>query len=290
MNKLILLLVLIGLAGCKSNTETDNAFSTGGTADSLSIANDSISSTLDDQAASSFAAFYNKSRSIWMTLLTPAQAASCMRTRSATCTDGVRSVEWSDCEIGNSSRLLNGEAALNYSDANCSLDNEGAYVIRTMNRQVSGLRGAIFLLSSEEDSDYMEQSYGGGGKITRTASGWELEILGKHHQIMKNNRVRADVSVRTLSPFVISGGLERSSRLIESGRLQMNHNRARYTAVYEVSNLEYSSDCSLPVSGEMTGTYTGSINGSAQIEFNGCEQVTITENGASSDLTLESVE
>jgi hypothetical protein len=152
---------------------------------------------------------------------------------------------------------------------------------------IVGPRGGTVTNASSTSSDYTGASYGGGGRLTKTASGYDLDILGKHKSLTYNSKSIFNISIRTLSTMQVTGGLSRSSRTLNGGQLQINHNLAKFTATIVPTNLQYSNTCCHPISGSLALTYSGSKTGSATITFSsGCGVASKTENGQSSQVEL----
>lgn len=70
---------------------------------------------------------------------------------------------------------------------------------------VDGPYGGVLAVTSE----------GGGGRLTRTATGWIAEILGKRKVL--THRARELMNLSTPQAIEITGSLGRSSRVVNSG-------------------------------------------------------------------------
>ncbi|MFN7453622.1 MAG: hypothetical protein ACK5RO_03075 [Pseudobdellovibrionaceae bacterium] len=280
-NKLILATMVVGLSvGCaKKNDSETSVDPVEATLESgISV----ISGMADDQAGSSFAKSEATIPSIWDALLPQKAIASgsCTRAVLSSCSSSQRRAVHSSCQLGSSLVTLSGEVTLTYSQASCLLSGAGDSVVRSYDLEYEGPRGATLNLSSAIQSDYRGTSFGGGGRLTRTASGYDLDVLGRHSRLVgpRGGEIY-DLSVRTLSPLGISGGLSRSSRTVNGGSLEVNHNLAGFTAVFTPSNLQWSASCCHPISGSMTVNYSGSKMGSATVSFNGCGSAEVNQDG-----------
>lgn len=239
----------------------------------------------DDQAGSSYARLspVNWKKQL---LLPEAFASGCSRPVYASCNSGVRSENYVNCNPGVSNYVLNGSAQLSYSDSVCGLSSNGDSVTRTYDVSISGPRGGELALSSATHSDYRGTSYGGGGKLTVTPAGWNLEVLGKRKVLSYKGQSLYDVSLRTLSPIQVSGSLSRSARQMTSGQLEVNHNLAQFTAVFTPQNLQWNNSCCHPVSGTLNVAWSGSKTGTATVTFQGCGQAEVNENGQTRDIEI----
>lgn len=207
----------------------------------------------------------------------------------AVCQQGARKASYDGCAIPYSGgATAAGEVNLAYSNVSCSLANVGDAVNRTfdMTYQKNGFK---VLVSSSAKSDYRGgSSYGGGGRLVRTNTGWTAEQFGRHTKLIgPAGATRLDISVKTLQPVQITGSLSRESRVINAGEIEINHNLAKKSVVYSFNNLAYSHQCCYPISGSLsrTGDY-----GNGTAEFLSCGQVRLTTSEGVRDLTLNACE
>lgn len=280
------------LLGCRQEEEASDTYSSDAQTDAIESAVTMIQGQADDASGGSFAFSAKPSASryaIVESLLFPAAyAANCGRAFDQTCSVGIKTVSYSACSIG-STFSLSGSVTLTYSNNSCAL-NVGENVVRTYNHTISGPRGGAIQTTSALRADYRGTQIGGGGRLERTgAAAWEIEILGKHKIGTRNGRTLFDVSARTTTPLEISGTLDRASRSISAGAIEINHNRAQFTAVYSVVSgqpLTWSSSCCHPISGQMSAAYSGSLTGSGSITFNGCGSAQLSKDGSTRTLSL----
>ena len=283
MKNTLLLLPLVLLAACAQQKAAGVADVDPTTA-AVESATTIVSGVTDDQSGSSYAMISpNWKQQI---LLPAAFASSCMRPIYSSCVAGVRSDSFSDCSLGASNFSMSGSAALTYSTSTCDLSSVGSNVTRTYDVQIDGPHGGSLSISSNTASDYRGTSYGGGGKLTVTNAGWNLDILGKHKILTYKNTTLYSVSVRTLAPMTISGSLSRGSRLVTSGQLEVNHNIAGFTGVFVAQNLQWSNSCCHPISGGFNVTWSGTKTGTATVTFQGCGQAQVNENGQTRNIEL----
>lgn len=289
MKHLILILALAGLTACGAKKEeTDSSIDE--VEASVESGITTISGMGDEPSGASFADNRKTATTyayqLKNLLLPEAWAAACSRASGNPCVSGVKSETYSQCQLPNSGRAMNGQVTLTYSDAACSLSNTGDQIERTYDLTVSGPYGGSLNISSAAHADYRGQSFGGGGRLTKTALGWDLEVLGKRKVLTRRERTLFDVQTRTTQPLQVTGSLSRASRTVTGGSYEVVHNRARFTANYVPTNLQWTSLCCHPVSGSLAVTYSGSVNGSASVTFNGCGTATFIKDGLSRQITL----
>lgn len=283
----------IALTGCRAqNNEATDLFTSDAQADTLESGITMLQGMADDASGSSFAYQSVPSASKFAVteklLFSTAEAANCGRAVSQVCNVGVKSITYSGCQIG-SAFSLSGDVTLTFSNNSCDLS-IGENVVRTYEHTISGPRGGAIQTTSDLRSDYRGTQIGGGGRLTRTgANEWTAEILGKHKVGTRGGRTLFDVSVKTSSPIAISGALGRSGRTVNSGVLEVNHNRAGFTALYSVVTgqpLVWNSSCAHPVSGQLAVSYSGSINGSGTVTFTGCGIAQLSKDGSARTLSI----
>lgn len=253
----------------------------------------SVSSLADESTGGAFAQNKTevKQNSLWAQLLFPKINAStvCSRPYTQTCSGGVRSIQYSGCTGAAGLVSLTGTAALNFSGASsssCRFTNSGDALTRTYNIDFTGPRGGVLNLSSDLKSDYTGASYQGGGQLTYNGgSSWSVAVLGRHTSYSYEGTEYYSTSVRTTSAMTITGSLGRSSRVLNGGALQVNHNLARFTATFVPSNVTWSGSC-YPSSGTLAVTYSGAKTGTATIQFTGSGNATYTKDGESKTIEI----
>lgn len=250
----------------------------------------SVSSAMDEQSNESLTANRERTKSgnLLGLMFQQAYALICERAYQQACQGGVKTVTYDRCTMGLSSVEVSGSVSLNYSAANCEMLADGDSVIRTHDLQFEGPRGGLLSSSSASRLDYKSEQFGGGAQLTRTSAGWDFDVLGKHFNLVVRGKEIFNVSVRTLSPLKVTGGLSRHDRKVTDGSLEINHNLAKYTAVWTASNLQYQSNCCYPVAGSISAVFSGSKTGSAQINFSGCGQAEKLQDGQSVPLQFSS--
>jgi hypothetical protein len=242
----------------------------------------------DDQEGSTYAALRAPSQNLFLDMISipSAQAAACLRAVSMACNAGVRTSNYTDCSGVNSTRDFNGSVTLTYRQAACTMASNGDTVTRTYNVAITGPRGGVITNSSDAHTNYLGASISGGGRLTKSAAGFDLDIMGKNKIFTRNSRTLFDVSVHTSSPVNVLGSLSRASRTLDGGAIVVDHNLAKFTATFIPSNLQYSASCCHPVSGSMSVTYSGSKTGTGTVTFNGCGTASVNSNGSTQDIAL----
>ncbi len=280
VNALIALMLMLTVSACAKQKEEED-LNVNAEASSLEGGVTSLNAIIDDEAGSSFAAYskpnaYEYAEKLFSTVLPQAHAVSCMRAFDQGCNAGVKSYSTSSCDLPRGAKF-SGFITLTYSDASCSMATTGDFVNRTYDYDIAGpYGGAVLSVTSD----------GGGGKLTKTAGGWSAEILGKKKILTWRNREVMNLNISTPQPIDITGTLGRASRVVNSGQLQVVHNLAGFTALYEPVNLTYNNSCCHPIAGTLNVTYSGAIIGTGSVTFNGCGSATIVRNGQSQDVRL----
>jgi hypothetical protein len=290
----LLTLSLIALSGCNGQEESDS-FTSDSQTDALESAITVISGQADDASGGSFAmqtkANAWKYAAVENLLYGSANAANCGRAYDQTCDNGtgVKTVSYTSCAITARAFTLNGSVTLTYSNNSCALG-VGDNVVRTYDETITGPHGGTVQTTSALHSNYLGSQYSGGGRLTHTsATVWTMDILGKHKIGTRRGHTLFDVSAHTTTPISVSSTLSRSGRTISSGAIAIDHNLAKFTAVYSANAgqpLVWNSTCCHPVSGRLDTTYTGSITGSGSIAFNGCGSAELSKDGSTRTLSL----
>ncbi len=290
--KITVLSLMLALAACGKRNQTDDNSAQSLSVDPVEASVESgltmISGMADEQAGSSYAQMTSQQKgSVWQMLLGPqALADACTRAYFQTCNSGVKEANYNACLVSGTSRSITGSVDLSYSHTSCTLSTNGDSVTRTYDLEISGPRGGVVSHQSAVASDYRGSSYGGGGRITKTNAGWDLEVLGRHSQMQYRSREVFNVSTRTLSAMQITGSLSRSGRTVTGGQLEVNHNLSKFTSVIVPSNLQWTNSCCHPTSGSLSVTYSGSKSGSATVTFQGCGSATVDQGGQQQQIEL----
>jgi hypothetical protein len=267
-------LVLLSISCAKQNA-ADSALTVSPETAVVETAAAAVGDVSDEQANENYAVLQSSNSmskyALVQSLIFPSAHASgfCGRAVAANCSQGMREADYSDCNP-TLNTSLDGFVRLTYSQSACTLSSTGDTVTRTYDLTLSGPHGGVATVSSASASDYRGTNYGGGGVLTKTASGYSVDVLGKHIALNFRSIPLYSVSIRTLSTLQLTGTLSRASRVWSSGQLEVNHNLAGFTAVFQPSNLQWTSGCCYPVSGSLSVQYSGSRTGSATVTFNGC--------------------
>lgn len=249
-----------------------------------------ISGVADEQSNGSFAD-NRKSLSTYAykvknLLLPEAWAANCSRAVSEPCVNGVRTTTYSNCQVPFTNVTVSGLVTLAYSDAACSMQNNGDQVERTEEVSINGPYSGTLKISTAQHTDYRGVSLGGGGRLIKTVGGWSLEVLGKNSSYIRRSRELLNISTRTIAPLNVTGTLSRASRVVDGGSFEVIHNKAKFVATYTPHNLAWNSACCHPVSGTLDVAYSGSLNGSGVVTFNGCGTADLEKDGLSQQISI----
>lgn len=289
--KLISVLACIWMVGCGPKSQDSQTVVSPEEA-TVESAMAAVSGLADEQSGESYARLQSQARpdmyAAVRELLIPSAHASgtCDRAVFSPCSQGTREVTYQSCRPTLTAASLNGYVRLTYSDVNCAMTSAGDAFTRTQNLDYDGPRGGTAQISSDPAPDYRGTTYGGGGKTTRTATGYTFDLSGKHVRLAFRGRDLYRVSMRTLNPLVVTGTLARAGRELDGGELEVNHNLVGLTAVYRPHNLRWQNGCCYPVSGTLDVEYSGSRTGSATVTFNGCGTATHSDGVQNVSLAL----
>lgn len=289
MRFLITSLTLLSLAACQPKESSTSSISTTSLdqyADTLEAAVTGASGAVDD--ASNETVIAQSTQSFWGRMLLSDAMAAC--SRALTNTGGGNCTRDVNCDNG--VYLWSGNVQLSFANgASCSLTGSGDSFNRLVNFTRTGPRGTLQTTSSNRVA-WDGSTIGGGIGITQTDAmgSIEVDILGQHKILTRTGgRTVFDVSFSTSSPLQMNQ-LARSGRVISSGTMVIHHNRAEFTAEHTISSLSYSSGCCYPTSGSVSSTFSGRINGTGSISFNGCGSFVATLNGQSKSFSLANCE
>lgn len=282
------------LTGC-GKTEDDTLTTEDSIQDTVEAGVTALAGVSDEQTDATLASYERTKVDKLLDYLNPistAYAATCSgRAIGQSCVSGVRSIAYSSCTIGASAQTLSGNVSLTYSDsANCDINVDGESVTRTFDYTRTTSWGATIQTFSTSKTDYAGDTYGGGSVLTKTATGYDLEIKGKHKvRTSVRNRARLDLSIKTAQNITFDS-LDRSSRTVSGGALEIAHNLAKYKVRLEPNNVVYDASCCYPVGGTLNVTYTGSVTGTGSVTFTSCGQATVTKGADSYDIEFYSCE
>ncbi|OQW53683.1 MAG: hypothetical protein A4S09_07200 [Proteobacteria bacterium SG_bin7] len=209
---------------------------------------------------------------------------------SDTCVSGGKAAAYTDCTIAGTTKLFSGSVNLQYSDAGCAFTAAGQTVTRLSElvRKITAYE--TFTTSTGARTDYRGTVFGGGTRLTKTAGGYELNVLGFNK--FYTSQVGAythDVSLKTTANITVSDPTA-TSITFTGGSLEVVDSTHKFVATYVPTNvlINYST-CCYPASGSLAVTYTaGSLTGSAGISFSStsCGLATLTVNGDTSAVPL----
>lgn len=269
MKMLILCLILV--TACQKN-ESENSTSTNPVAESIESALTNVAGATDDAANESVVAAAENKWSPMELLFPSAYAATC--SRALVHNGGGQCVRNVNCEVGPYS--WSGSAQLDFANgASCSFSGIGDYFVREVEFTRTGPKGSLFTTSNPHTT-FEGNSVGGGVRVERTATGFEMDILGQSKVLTSSRRgIIFDVSAVTTAPLQLSQ-LARNGRNISNGTLEIYHNRAQFKAVHTFNNLQWNSSCCYPIGGSISVTLSGSRIANGTVTFNGCGVVETT--------------
>lgn len=179
------------------------------------------------------------------------------------------SLTFQECRVANTFAIANGQVKYTFNNSSCSLANDQDAVNREFDIDLKKLYRASLKLSTARHENYKGEMLGGGGVLTNTANGWEIEVLGRYHQLKSaSGRVLADVSVSSEGKFLVTR--TGSGRTVSGGKLVIDHNLAKYTAAFSPRSLTWDNSCLCPVFGLVDIAFSGSKSGAGSLEFVSC--------------------
>ncbi len=216
--------------------------------------------------------------------------ALCTSANFTTCAASARTRDFDNCTIGTTT--WDGMINLAFNQSDCKLDAAGEFVTRTLSSPgmvITGRRGGTITASTDTATTWDGTSVGGGHKLTRTATGFTLSILGIHRSAKTSAGTEFfNISRKTTTDLTITGST-RNGRVVSAGTIVTYHNLKDFNMAWTPSNLTWTSDCRCPTSGSMTGTATGSVEGTFTMTFaTTCGSVTLDKDGSSEAVTLDS--
>ncbi len=292
---LISLTTLVALSACGSESSSSGTDTVESSDESVEAGVSALSGAANsgNDEATSFA-FVKRSlaEKILLGFSVEAAITACgIPARQDTCASGMKEATYTACST-KGKQTYSGTVNLDFSDAACGMDSNNDSVTRTVNITRSGFFKSEVVTSSDDHEDYRGNTFGGGSKLTRIGiASMELEVLGVRKLRTKSNgKVKYDVQTRTTSPLILAGTWN-GDRTIKSGTLEVVHNNAEYVATFAFEDVKYNkAECCYPISGKATVTYTGSIEGSAGVEFGSCGSVKIGRSGKTRDIALAGCE
>lgn len=200
------------------------------------------------------------------------------------CVNDLRTYSFNSCSSQN--QLVSGVVNVQYnSPAACAAAAAGNIAVGTsLTQSTSQLAlsdsSGITTLTSDARTNYRGTTVGGGESVVVTgAQAYSLSIAGytRSRTTVSGGSI-FEHSVHTLLPLTVTGTAASHNRTIQAGRFIVDSNFSRYSADISVSNLAYTANCCLPVSGTVTATVSGSINNTMTITFGGgnCGAVQVT--------------
>jgi hypothetical protein len=155
----------------------------------------------------------------------------------------------------------------------------GATVTRDAEVTFTGPNGASYDITSP----------GGGQTVTvnPAADGFSYSVGGMERVATRPNGQKLfDISSSTTQAIGVTG-LNRATRVMNGGTLQVVHNLRKYTVDLTPSNVTWNGTCNCAVSGSWSGTASGSVNGAFAVDITGCGTATVSVNGNSQPVDLD---
>jgi hypothetical protein len=138
---------------------------------------------------------------------------------------------------------------------------------------------AVIITNSSDTTNYKKVTIGGGIK-TAFGSTSSLNILGlRVTREIGSNQVIYDHTIRSNTPFSVTGTQAAGSREVISGSVTVDHNVDQYSAYGVISDLKWNTTCCVPASGTINFTFSGTRVGAMTMDFNTgtCGSITVSD-------------
>ena len=207
--------------------------------------------------------------------LTGPERLSCLQTTpltSVSCSSGVRT--WNlngECSSGLRTALT-GSVTFRYSANDCAMGTIGQWVARQPSYLQTGKKMGELLASSSAQ----------GQVLTKTTAGYDFVIQDLERLFYwPDNEGNFPMTVTTPSTWAITGGQDRSTRVVTSGSLRLVEHRLGWTANVSITTpLVFSATCNCAVSGVLKGAITGEEeDDQLEVEIQSCGVALIREHG-----------
>jgi hypothetical protein len=194
--------------------------------------------------------------------------ATCAGLPFSACAAGQRRRKLEGCYLGWG--YLEGEVALQFDDAACSLASEGQAVTRTADLRLRGPRVGTLRLQAD----------GGGVRLVRRAGGFEVTVPGlRRTQVDDAGATVLDVRARTTAGLTLSGE-GRAGRVLALEGLEVEDVRGGLTwTVMPGARLTWDAECNCASSGVLEARAAGERRGRLRLELVGCGKGRLSVDG-----------
>lgn len=194
----------------------------------------------------------------------------------SSCTGAVRTITWEGCYIGTTAMsggwtetFGSATACTNFTNAG-GLASNGDSVARTTSTSLATFLTGITLNTDSSGGNAWDGTVinSNGVTVTQGAGSTRTVAIDGIHRVL-----RGPMGVKWFDHFItgsvtVTGKRSSGNRTIASGTINVYHNLLKYTASNSFSGVTWgSSTCCYPTNGTITATLTGSVTGTATLDF-----------------------
>ena len=206
------------------------------------------------------------------------------------CVGFQKSIKYKDCIINNIS--LSGMIELDYSQEGCQFDGVNQTIRRSIDLKQKIKNGNTIESNSLAKTTYSGELLTGGERIQRMQENWWYENLGKEiTSRSKEGKLVLSLLLKTNEPVVISQGLERGARKIQSGSWKVYNNLEKFTLNLTPKNLVFQAECCHPVAGEieieLNSGQSEEFVEKSKLQYIGCAKARLMKNNKETELSLK---
>jgi len=277
MNSKTLIILAAGmmLASCAKNNDTvanpADASETATIKETVESAITTISGIMDEQEQETFLSGNKK-----MNRHTASSSTCNQRAAGEVCASGNKTINYPDCLLANTAYKISGMVALAYSSTDCLLSATGSSVTRTHDITLKDTEEKIIKRYTTANTDYRNNAVSGGSRLKKTAGDYQLDILGVTKAMTDKGKAVYNISTRTLAAVTITGGLQRISRVMNGGSIEVSHNLAKNHVTFVPKQVKWSTNCCYPTSGGLDFTLNKlDAECKGTVTFNGCGSASV---------------
>tara|TARA_Y100000768_G_scaffold381206_1_gene359503 strand:+ start:10573 stop:11382 length:810 start_codon:yes stop_codon:yes gene_type:complete len=212
------------------------------------------------------------------------------RVTDQNCVGFQKSIKYKNCEINNVS--LTGMVELDYNQEGCQFDGTNQTVRRSLDVKQKLKNGKTIESNSMAKTTYSGELLMGGERIQRMQASWWYENLGKEIIARsKEGKLVLSLLLKTSDPIVITQGLERGARKIQSGSWKVYNNLEKFTLKLTPKNLTFKTECCHPVAGEieieLNSGQKDQFVDKSKLQYIGCAKARLLKQGKETELSLK---
>ncbi len=194
----------------------------------------------------------------------------------SSCTGAVRTITWAGCYIGTTAMsggwtetFNSATACTNFTSSGGLASNGDAVTRTTSSSQANFLTGITLGTDSSGGTAWDGTVINSNGVVVTQGAGSSRTVtIDGIHRVLKG-----PMGVKWFDHFIagsltVTGKRSSGNRTVSAGTINVYHNLLKYTASNSFSGVAWgSSTCCYPTSGTITATLTGSVTGTATLDF-----------------------